>query len=169
MENFVKIYNNITKLLKDTDYIAITNAEYRDYDKDDEEYKAFKKIKRMTKDSVYSEHNMNYAIYIINPKINISFGNKPKNYINWLICFSQDYEDYDHYVISRCITNEYNRLDIAGFETDEFSDLDNYINNNLISDLNELSNQSEKLKTFIDNVNVTKIKTKYMEENDDED
>lgn len=142
MRQFVEIYNLISETLKDTPYKVISGISGDDFYEDDPDYETFKDFKPTSDiNFLFYNYRISTVLVIVHPDICIN----DKSYATCcLMSFIQNYENYDHYFISRNACFNYQDISLDKY-CKNVKNVKKYIQTKLVNDLNNLYNFSKTI------------------------
>lgn len=176
-KDFLSFIDSVHKLIKDTKYKMFIGIDEPDVEWDEEhphpdwlEYDEYDKNEEFKNHTCTSRDGWGQKIMIFNPEVQkpYQFGDGKCNYSYPLIEICQNYEDYDEYYICRNAAYMYDSIDFCSTTDDHDycekhiskSNIKNYIKNDLLNDLETLSDASKKLAELHNSIKLTPLKFK---------
>jgi len=136
VSQFIELYNLISETLKDTPYKVISKISGDDFYEDDPDYEIFKDFNPKSDIEFSFMHYYGAVLVIVHPDICV----KP-SYNSLATCclmsFAENYENYDHYFISRNICFNYQDIALDNC-CKNVKNVKKYIQTELVNDLDNL-------------------------------
>ena len=176
-KDFLSLIDSVHKLIKDTKYKMFISIDEPDVEWDEEhphpdwlEYDEYDKNEEFKNHTCTNRDGWGQKIMIFNPEVQkpYQFSDDKCNYSYPLIEICQNYENYDEYYICRNATYMYDSIDFESTTDDHDycekhiskTNIKNYIKNDLLNDLETLSDASKKLAELHNSITLTTLKFK---------